>query len=514
MTKELIVASHGQVLQIGIAAADGKNEITDAMLAELTALFQEPLGGIAAIVLHADGANFCGGRAAALPSPPSEGVDPRTQPVAAILGLYDAIQQCALPVTCFVNGLASGLGCALVAACDHAVAASNSRFDAPELEKQFTPGLLMSALSRRIHAKAIARLVLTMRPIDAPTALSVGLISEIVEPEDLDDARQAFISLMNGRSPLALAGIKRFLRESPELSHVECSALAAAVTSQTVAARALPFVSPPLPTAIQRMAIGNEEIAFVDEGSGPPLILLHSLGTSRELWRTVLPQLVARHRVIAIDARGHGGSTNRGGYQPEAVARDVIEVAERLRLERFGVIGISMGGLTAVRVAAHLGSRVAALVLSSSYASVAGALAEQRVATVERMLERVSMTVFGRIYVEQTLERDTPFAVREAIACQIAVIEKTHYLETLRAICSDDVSPFLSQIEAPCLVLNAEIDPSVPNALSQRLIEGIHGAVLAVVPRSRHLACVDAPDAYVSIVSAFLAKFGDVTWNS
>jgi len=517
MTEELIVVSHGQVLQIGIATANGKNEMSDAMLAELTALFQAPPAGIAAIVLHAVGANFCEGRAAAAAPPPSADPASRTRAVAAILGLYDAVQQSSLPVSCFVNGLASGLGCALVAVCDYAVAAADSRFDAPELDKQFTPGLLMSALSRRIHAKTIARLVLTTRPIDATTALAAGLISEIVEPAGLDDARQAFVAFMNSRSPLALAGIKRFLRDAPTLSHEACCELAAAVTSQTVAARTLAFEAPLLPAAWQSMTIGAEEIAYLDQGSGPPLILLHSLGTSRELWRTVLPQLAAHHRVIAIDARGHGASTNRGGYQPEAVAHEVIELAARLNLGRFGLLGISMGGLTAVRVAAQLGSQVAALVLSSAYASVAGALAEQRIATVEGMLERLSMTAFGRIYVEQTLGRDTPFAVREAIASQIAAVDKNHYLDTLRAICRDDVAPLLPHIVAPCLVLNAQTDSSVPNALSQHLLEGIRGAVSAVVPHSRHLACADAPHAYASIVSAHLAQFttsGDMTWNS
>jgi pimeloyl-ACP methyl ester carboxylesterase/enoyl-CoA hydratase/carnithine racemase len=514
MTEGLIVESQWQVLQVGIATADGKNEMTDAMVAGLTSLFREPPEGIAAIVLHAEGYDFCRGRAVAPPPPASEGAEARTRAVTAILGLYDAIEQCALPVTCFVNGLASGLGCAIVAASDYAVAASDSRFDAPELEKQFTPGLLMSALSGRIHAKATARLVLTTRPIDAPTALAVGLISEVVEPGELAGAQKAFTALMNGRSPLALAGIKRFLRESPKLSHEDCSALAAAVTSQTVAARAQAFESSAVPTNVQRMSIGNEEIAFIDEGAGPPLILLHSLGTSSELWRTIVPLLAMRHRVIAIDARGHGSSTNRDGYQPDAVARDVVEVADRLGLERFGLIGISMGGLTAVRVAAKLGHRVAALLLSSAYASVAGDLAEQRIATVERMLERMPMAAFARTYVEQTLARDTLYATREAIARQIAAVDKANYLETLRAICRDDVSSLLEQIDAPCLVLNAENDPSVPNALSQRLADGIRGAVVDVVPHSRHLACVDATDAYASIVSAFLAKSGDATWNS
>jgi pimeloyl-ACP methyl ester carboxylesterase len=228
----------------------------------------------------------------------------------------------------------------------------------------------------------------------------------------------------------------------------------------------------------------------------------------------VIAKLALHHRIIALDARGHGGSSNHAGYVPEAVAEDVIAVVERLGLDRFSLLGISMGGLTAVRVAAAMGSRVRALVLSSTYASVAGAAAEQRIGNVERMLERMPMAAFARAYAEQTLAPTTPYDARDALAEQIATVSKSDYLATLRAIARDDVTSLLDRIESRCLVLNAEFDLSVPRAVSQKLVDGIRGAVSAEVPGARHLACIDAPERYAAIVNTFLASTEEITWNS
>jgi pimeloyl-ACP methyl ester carboxylesterase/enoyl-CoA hydratase/carnithine racemase len=518
MTEGLIVENRGRVLQVTLATGDGRNEMTDAMLVALTKLFQEPTTGTVAIVINSAGADFCAGRAPSLPPPVPEGADMREvlmkHVAAPILALYDAIHRANVPVACFVNGLASGMGCAIVAACDYAVAASDSRYDAPELDKQFAPGLLMSALSQRIHPKAVARLVLSMRTVDAATALSMGLVGEVVAANTLDSVRQEFVALMNSRAPLALIGIKRYLREAGDLQRDARAALAAEVTAESVASRSSPFKPVAPPNTIAHAVIGAEEIAYVDIGDGPPLVLLHSLGTSNQMWQAVLPQLASQYRVIALDARGHGASTNRGGYRPDEVARDVVALADRLGLRRFAVLGISMGGLTAVRVAASLGRRVAALVLSSTYASVAGPQAELRIANAERTLERMPMAGFARTYVEQTLSRDTSYEAREAIAGQIATMSRTDYLDTLKAIGRDDVSPFLSAIESPCLVLTAEFDLSVPKAVSHRLAEGIHGAIETGINGAGHLACVDAPQAYAAAVTTYLESVGDSSWNS
>ncbi len=508
MTDGVIVTRIGQVLEVTLANGE-RNEISDAMILELTGFFRSPPQGTAAIVLRAKGPIFCGGRVAGPPPVAPAGQDPyewlRTQGVAPILGLYEAIRSAAVPVGCFVQGLASGLGTAIVASCDHAVAAADAQFEAPELEKQFAPGLLMSALARRVNPQMIGRLVLSMQPINAQEALSAGLISRVVASEALDKAANEFIRTMDCRSPIALAGVKRFLREAPNAHDaVALTSLAADLTAASLIARATPFGLPEKPPT-GSVVVGDEKLAYDDIGTGPVLVLLHSLGTSREIWSVVAEYWAKQFRVIAIDARGHGASTNHGGYVPDAVAADVLGVLESLKIERFALVGISMGGLTAVRVAVASGSRVTSLVLSSSYVSAAGPRGEQRIASVEQLLGRVSMASFARAYVEQTLAPSTPWFERERVAMQIAALSKDNYLQTVRAICRDNIEPLLSQVCVRTLVLEAETDLSVPKEESRRLKAGIAGAILQEIPASRHLACSDAPEAFAQAVASFIS---------
>lgn len=511
MTDGLLLTCDGQVLVVTLANGE-RNEISDAMVGALTRCFREPEAGTAAIVVRARGSVFCGGRAAGPPPAPPAGLDPyewlRTQGVSPILALYEAIRSSPVPVACFVQGLASGLGAALVASCDHAVAAADAQFDAPELDKQFAPGLLMSALVRRVQRQTIGRLVLSMHPISAQDALSAGLVSQVVPAGALDAAADAFIQTMNSRSPHALADVKRFLREEPDSRDAASrAALAAEVTAASLVKRAMPFSEvPSQPTG--RIPVGGEDVAYDDSGTGPVLVLLHSLGTSRELWSVVAAQWARQFRVIAIDARGHGASTNRGGYLPDGLAADVLGVLDALKVRRFALLGISMGGLTAVRVAAAAGPRVTSLVLSSSYVSAAGPRGEQRAAAIEQMLGRVPMVGFARAYVEQTLAPATPWRERERVARLIAAVSKEDYLQTVRAICRDDVTPWLPRVGARTLVLAAENDLSVPKEESHRLAAGIAGAMLADVPGTRHLACCDAPEAYAHAVAQFVSGSG------
>ncbi|MEX3786499.1 alpha/beta fold hydrolase [Paraburkholderia sp. BR14374] len=521
MDENLLLKMKGNVLYIALNSADGMNEVDDAMMRELTRVIGDPPEGTVAIVLSGVGENFCAGRAASPPPalPPTE--DPRpaikARGAAPILALYEAIRSTAVPVACFVRGLASGLGCALVAASDYAVADARSQFEADELDKQFAPALLMSALFERIHVKAISRLVLTGRPIDATTALQFGLIGEIVAPSELDKALGDFIAFMNSRAPQALHGIKTFLRESGEVPASKRAALAADVLADSIAAR-LEAPAPFVPAHEKRfLTVAGERIAYIDVGTGPAVVLLHSLGTSSALWDDILPALAAKHRVVAIDARGHGDSTKHSAWNADDVANDVVAVADAVGLNRFGLVAISMGGLTAVRVAAKLRQRVAVMVLSSAYAGVSGPAVEKRLAAAEGMLKKLPMHLFARMYAEQTLHRNTAYAKRERLAQQIASMSQTDYLEISRAVCTDDISVFLHDIEVPTLVLNAALDASVPTAISAKLTQGIQGAEEQTLPAAGHLACVDTPDAYAEALLVLFEKYTDedeAVWKS
>ena len=86
-------------------------------------------------------------------------------------------------------------------------------------------------------------------------------------------------------------------------------------------------------------------------GSGPPLLLLHGIGSCKEMWRPVVPLLARERDVVALDLPGFGESP-RGAETVEGLARDVAAFADELGLERPHVAGNSLGGGIALALGA------------------------------------------------------------------------------------------------------------------------------------------------------------------
>jgi len=98
-----------------------------------------------------------------------------------------------------------------------------------------------------------------------------------------------------------------------------------------------------------------------DHGDGEPLVLLHGVATSRLIWRRVIQPLARRRRVIAVDVPGFGQSAPAGpGFDLEQVAD---RLAEGVGVERFDLVGHSLGGAVAVAAAARHPEAVRRLVL-------------------------------------------------------------------------------------------------------------------------------------------------------
>src|SRR6201993_3312467 len=99
------------------------------------------------------------------------------------------------------------------------------------------------------------------------------------------------------------------------------------------------------------------EIAFLDEGEGEPVVLVHGFASNKEVnwvapsWMTTLTR--AGRRTIALDNRGHGGSTklyDPAAYHSAIMAEDVRALVDYLELTRVDAMGYSMGA----RIAAYL----------------------------------------------------------------------------------------------------------------------------------------------------------------
>jgi enoyl-CoA hydratase/carnithine racemase len=161
----------------------------------------------------AQGGTFCAGRAA----PPAGSEPPRWEQVRPrliepILALYRALHTLDIVTLAQVQGDAHGLGCALVAACDLAVASEGARFSLPEMAKDMPPTLALSVVARRVAPKEAAHLVLGLAEWDAARALASGLVGEAVPHDRLQARCDALAAQLAARDALALATVKRFLR--------------------------------------------------------------------------------------------------------------------------------------------------------------------------------------------------------------------------------------------------------------------------------------------------------------
>ena len=110
--------------------------------------------------------------------------------------------------------------------------------------------------------------------------------------------------------------------------------------------------------------VNGVELAYDDEGSGAPLVLLHAGIADLRMWDDVTPSLAERFRVIRPDLRGFGETPLPDG--PFVYAADVVSLLDALDVGRAHMIGVSMGGHVALDVAIAHPERVERLVLVGS----------------------------------------------------------------------------------------------------------------------------------------------------
>src|SRR5688572_9751403 len=120
--------------------------------------------------------------------------------------------------------------------------------------------------------------------------------------------------------------------------------------------------------------IGGIRHYFRLEGAagGKPLVLVHAVGTDHALWDQVVPALTPAHQVLRYDLRGHGGTeTPPGPWSVDALAQDLLALADLVQWRRFAICGLSLGALTAMAAALAAPGRVSGLALASVAARIA-----------------------------------------------------------------------------------------------------------------------------------------------
>jgi 3-oxoadipate enol-lactonase/4-carboxymuconolactone decarboxylase len=244
-----------------------------------------------------------------------------------------------------------------------------------------------------------------------------------------------------------------------------------------------------------------------------PLVLLNSLGTTTDMWTPVLGPLLEQFQVIQIDIRGHGGSPVDAQAGPVALAdlgRDVLATLDDLGLDRVHIAGLSVGGMTAMWLAAHHPERVRriAVLCSSAHLPPAAGWTERAAAVRAGGIEAVADASVGRWITADLAAHDPALVAR--LRAMIGDVSAEGYAQACEAIASMDLRADLARIAAPTLVVAAAQDPATPPLHGEVIATGILGARLRLLDHAAHLATVEQPGVIAQELSAHFGAAGAV----
>lgn len=246
---------------------------------------------------------------------------------------------------------------------------------------------------------------------------------------------------------------------------------------------------------------------FTERGSGSPLLLVHGVMISGDMFEPVVEHFAARHRVIAPDLRGHGRS--RSLPPPYTVAQHAFDLArllDHLGIDSVAVLGYSQGGAVAQHVALDHPTRCTRLVLACTYAFNMATVRERIEGhLVPTLLNVLGMKRFARLVVSRGLKhvgRERADWVVNLIADQDGRL----MVDAWRAAMAFDSRRRLSEIKCPTLVVAGSDDVAVPMHHATMLHRGIAGSELAVIEGGDHALIWARPGEFVKVVDEFLDR--------
>ena len=241
-----------------------------------------------------------------------------------------------------------------------------------------------------------------------------------------------------------------------------------------------------------------------------PVLLLHGLGSDCSSWSYQVPALMsAGLRPIAPDARGFGNSSYpRERHHITTLAEDMVGLLEYLECGPSHLIGISLGGITALQLALDHPSLVRRLILINATAR----LFPDDLRTTIYYLLRLLMVMTVGIERQAHLVADRIFPLpeealfRQMLIKQIMAANPSAYRRTMLSLARFDVSSRLRSIKNPTLVLTGSLDTTILPQRQAQLAAGIPGAKQVYMPTAGHAATVQRPEEVNSLILEFLSS--------
>jgi pimeloyl-ACP methyl ester carboxylesterase len=285
---------------------------------------------------------------------------------------------------------------------------------------------------------------------------------------------------------------------------------------------------PHYPDDVQTTTVDGRSIAFVDRGSGPPLLFVHGLGSNLSLWRETMDAFDESHRVLALDLPGYGLSGKNDVPATMSFFADIITgFLEERGVDDATVVGVSMGGQVGLTLALEAPEQVRRLALVSPagiepFTSKEGEALKQAT-TAEGIINST----------DEQVQQNTALNFANWSDEYAWLIEQRHALSerddfeayatanarSVAGMLEGDVRDRLGEIDTPALVLFGAGDRLIPNQylhgdmttgdVAERAEETLPNATVRLVDEAGHLLMVERPARFHEQLRTFLNSRGE-----
>jgi pimeloyl-ACP methyl ester carboxylesterase len=248
------------------------------------------------------------------------------------------------------------------------------------------------------------------------------------------------------------------------------------------------------------------KLAYDDDGDGECVVLIHGHPFDRTLWQSQMAALRRDFRVLAPDLRGFGHSpVTEHLVTIREFAADVEELLAVLGVERAAVVGLSMGGLVTMELAASQPERYWAIGLVATTMEpptpAERAARRKRASAVERdgmqvLLDYMHTGVYGP---------DCPESVRARVDAMMSAAPPAGAAAALRGRAErPDYRPLLAGLDIPALVCAGSADPWSDQRVTAQIIAHLKRPEAVVIDGVGHLPNLEAEDEFNDVLRAFL----------
>jgi pimeloyl-ACP methyl ester carboxylesterase len=274
---------------------------------------------------------------------------------------------------------------------------------------------------------------------------------------------------------------------------------------------------------LHQLEIDGRPVNYVDIGSGErePIVFVHGLGGQWQNWLENVPRAAQERRVIALDLPGFGLSPMpRDPITISGYGRTVAALADRLGLDRFDVVGNSMGGYIGAEVAIQFPQRVDQLLLVSAAGITSADLAHAPIMTLGRVAAAIAT---------HTTAQDRQLAARPKSRHMALLLVARHpsrlkpdlayegffkgtgkpgFTDALRASLDYDFRDRLPEIGVPTLIVWGEKDSIIPVRDADEFERLIRDSRKVVMQDTGHISMAERPGTFNDLMMEFLAERG------